>query len=167
MHSIDVEQLTRIVEERAAALVLYARQWLDRAAAEDVVQESLIAMLTERQPPEKPVAWMFRAVRNAAIDAARATSRRRRREQLVAESRDRWLESRPDALLDAEVAQHALRQLEPEYRHVVVLRIWGELGFAEIAEIMQTSVSTAHGRYGAALKQLRLALEKPCKNQTN
>ena len=94
-------------------------------------------------------------------------SRRRRRELAVAKSRAEWLDSRPESLLDAEVAEQALRQLSSEYRQVVVLRIWGELSFAEIGEVMQLSVSTVHCRYRAALAELRLALEKPCKKQTN
>jgi RNA polymerase sigma factor (sigma-70 family) len=165
MGSSDLERLTTVVAERAAGLVLYARQWLDAAAAEDVVQEALVALLAQRQPPDNPVAWMYRAVRNAAIDAARSSARRRRREQTVAESRGRWLEAGTESLLDAQAAEQALRQLEPDYRQVVVLRIWGELGFAEIAEIMQLSVSTVHGRYMSALSKLRIALEKPCPNK--
>lgn len=165
MGTSDLELLTTLVAERAAGLVLYARQWLDAAAAEDAVQEALVALLAQRQRPENPIAWMYRAVRHAAIDTARASARRRRREQVVADARPRWLEPRPDSLLDAETAERALCQLAPELRQVVVLRIWGELGFAEISEIMQLSVSTVHGRYVSAIKQLRIALEQPCPNE--
>jgi RNA polymerase sigma-70 factor (ECF subfamily) len=54
-----------------------------------------------------------------------------------------------------------------ELREVVVLRIWGDLTFAEIAEIMQLGVSTVHDRYQSALGQLRSALEQPCPTKTN
>src|SRR5262245_17472873 len=164
MGSSDLERLTAAVAERAAGLVLYARQWLDAVAAEDVVQEALVSLLAQRRPPDNPIAWMYRAVRNAAIDAARSTARRRRREAVVARSRREWLEASPESVLDAQAAEQALRQLAPDFRQVVVLRIWGELGFAEIAEIMELSVSTVHGRYASALGQLRVALEKPCQN---
>lgn len=167
MSHSDVELLTRLVTERAAALVLYARQWLDGASADDAVQEALVALLAQRQSPRNPTAWMYRAVRNAAIDAARATERRRRREQSVAQSRREWFVPRSDALLDAQAAEQSLRRLRPEQREVVVLRIWGDLRFAEIAEIMQLGVSTVHDRYKAALGELRSALEKPCPTKTN
>jgi len=166
MDARDVERLTRAVADRAAALALYARQWLDAAAAEDVVQEALIGLLAQRQPPERPVAWMFRAVRNAAIDETRARARRRRREQAVAQTRSEWFESRPDALLDARTAEAALAELSCEYRQVVVMRIWGQLRFGEIADVLELSASTVHARYGAALRQLRQILEKSCKNET-
>jgi RNA polymerase sigma factor (sigma-70 family) len=167
MGTRDRDWLTRIVAERAAALVLYARQWLDAAAAEDVVQEALIALMSERHPPTRPVAWLYRAVRNGSIDAARSASRRRRREQAIAGARSAWFEPRPDAALDAKTAEAALRTLTPEHREVVVLRIWSGLAFTEIAEVMQTAVSTVHDRYGKALKELRRELEKSCKTNTN
>jgi len=167
MSHSDVEQLTRIVTERAAALVLYARQWLDGASADDAVQEALVALLAQREPPRNPTAWMYRAVRNAAIDAARATERRRRREQSVARERGSWFVLEPDARLDAELAEQALRRLSPQHREIVVLRIWGDLAFAEIAEVTQLSISTVHDRYKAALGELRRVLEKPCPTKTN
>src|SRR5262245_50080177 len=101
----DGEQLTWIVTECAAALVLYARQWLDGAGADDAVQEALVALLAQRQPPRNPTAWMYRAVRNAAIDAARSSHRRRRREQSVAAARREWFVPEADALLDAKTAE--------------------------------------------------------------
>ena len=159
----DLKQLTQTVVARAAALALYARQWLGdgaTSAAEDVVQEALTALLMQKQAPPDPVAWMYLAVRNAAIDHARSASRRRRREQTVAKSE--WFDASPDSAIDAESAEQALRHLPAELREVVVLRIWGELGLAQIAQVTQTSVSTVHKRYNAAIEQMRNLLEKPC-----
>ena len=65
------------------------------------------------------------------------------------------------------VARRRLERLEPDFREIVVMRIWGELGFAEIADVMDLSVSTAHTKYVSAIKQLRLILEKPCPNTKN
>jgi RNA polymerase sigma-70 factor (ECF subfamily) len=166
----DLERLAQQVMDRAAGLALYARQWLDDAAsAEDVVQEALTSLLAQTPPPRDPIAWMFRAVRNAAIDQSRSSSRRRRREQRVAESRREWFESSADALIDAKTAEAALAGLPPASREIVVLRIWSDLGFAQIADVMQMSLSSVHDKYVAALRQMRGALEsKPCspKNDT-
>src|SRR4029453_2335844 len=96
----DVERLTRIAAEQAPALVLYARQWLDAAGADDAVQEALVALLAQRRFPENPAAWLYRAVRNAAIDQARAATRRRRREQAVAAERCELFVDHPEALMD-------------------------------------------------------------------
>jgi RNA polymerase sigma factor (sigma-70 family) len=159
--------MSRLVSQRAAGLALYARQFLEggdaSAAAEDVVQEALTALMSERRAPEDPVAWMFRAVRNAAIDYGRSAGRRRRREREVAEARGEWFEPAVDAPIDAVAAEGALRVLPAEARQIVVLRIWGEQGFAAIARIMGLGVSTVHERYTAALQQMRAALERrPC-----
>jgi RNA polymerase sigma-70 factor (ECF subfamily) len=167
MNSSDVERLTRVVNDCAAALVLYARQWLDWASAQDVVQEALVALVSQRRAPRNPAAWMYRAVRNRAIDNVRAAERRRRRERSIASMRGEWFVRDDDALLDAQAAEESLQRLDVELREVVVLRIWGDLTFAEIAEIMQLGVSTVHDRYKSALGQLRSALEQPCPTKTH
>ena len=163
--------MSRLVSQRTAALALYARQFLDQAdasaGAEDVVQEALTALLSQRHPPDDPMSWMFRAVRNAAIDYGRSAGRRRRRERRVAETRGEWFEPAVDVPIDAVAAETAMRVLPPELRQIVVLRIWGEQGFAHIARIMELAVSTVHERYTAALQQMRAALEhKPCVKST-
>jgi hypothetical protein len=50
-------------DAHGAALVVYARQWLDRPAAEDVVQEGFVRLITEpaRQRPGNVCAWLYRA----------------------------------------------------------------------------------------------------------
>jgi RNA polymerase sigma-70 factor (ECF subfamily) len=167
MSTSDLDWLTRVVVERAAGLRLFAQQWVDAATAEDVVQEALVALLAERPVPQNPVAWMYRVVRNAAFDQHRSSTRRRRREQVVAEARGDWFEMRPDAALDARAAETALQSLSKEIRQLIVMRIWGELGFAEIASVMDMSVSTVHDKYKKALGELRSVLEKPCPTKMN
>jgi RNA polymerase sigma-70 factor (ECF subfamily) len=162
----EIDRLANMVVERAAALALYARQWLDHASAQDVVQEALTSLLMQRTTPADPVAWMFRAVRNSAIDHARALSRRKRREREFALIRSEWFESTADSLLDARIAEQELAMLPGELREIVVLRIWGDLGLAQIGRIMNLSTTTIHERYVEALDQLRLSLEKPCRNRT-
>jgi RNA polymerase sigma-70 factor (ECF subfamily) len=159
----ELDQTVNQVMQRSASLTLYARQWLDGIAAEDAVQDALASLLSQSRPPEDPVAWMYRSVRNTAIDRARATSRRTKRERSVAQGRREWFEEHPGAAMDAESAEEALRQLPADAREIVVLRIWGGLGFAQVAEVMGISLSAAHKRYVAAIEQLRVALENPCR----
>src|SRR3954470_21740637 len=76
---MEPEALGRLFDRHAAALVLYARQWC--AAAEDVVQEALLKLAGKKPPDQEDwTPWLYRVVRNAAIDAARAESRRQRHE---------------------------------------------------------------------------------------
>jgi RNA polymerase sigma factor (sigma-70 family) len=157
----DLSRSAELAVAHGASLALYARQWLDAAAAQDAVQESLVALLSLAYCPDDPVAWMYTAVRHRAIDAAKSQSRRRRREDRVARERKEWFEADASAAIDAKTAQIALEQLPRELREIVVLRIWAELGFAQIAAIAGVSVGTAHERFSQALRQLRIVLKTP------
>ena len=46
--------LARLLDDHGAALVLYARQWC--STPEDVVQEALLELVSQRQRPDSPVA---------------------------------------------------------------------------------------------------------------
>jgi RNA polymerase sigma factor (sigma-70 family) len=81
------------------------------------------------------------------------------REQVVARDRSEWFDAKLDGGLEAEAAQAALELLPRELREIVVLRIWGELGYAQIAQVSGVSLGTAHQRFAEAMKQLRAALE--------
>jgi RNA polymerase sigma factor (sigma-70 family) len=158
------ELLGRLVDRHAAALVLYARQWC--AAAEDVVQEAFLKLVTQRQPPDNPAAWLYRVVRNAALTAARSQRRRQRHETAAAAQAPSWFTTDPDAEgLDAEAATAALQALSLEEREVIVAHLWGGLTFEQIAEVAGCSTSTAHRRYAAALAALRERLQIPCPNR--
>jgi RNA polymerase sigma factor (sigma-70 family) len=145
----DVSRSAELAVAHSARLGLYARQWLDAAAAADVVQEALVTLLSCGRAPDDPVAWMYTAIRRRAIDMARSAARRRAD----------WFEADADAALDGEAAQRAMEQLPRELREIVVLRIWGGLGFVQIAGIAQVSVGTAHQRFAEALVQLKLVME--------
>jgi DNA-directed RNA polymerase specialized sigma24 family protein len=63
-----------------------------------------------------------------------------------------------DWLLAAEAAaeiQTALGELVPEQAEVVVLKLWEEMTFAEIADITGESPNTAASRYRYAIGKLR------------
>jgi RNA polymerase sigma factor (sigma-70 family) len=154
--------LARLLEEHGRALVLYARQWCD--CPEDVVQEALLQLISQRRPPERLVPWVYRVVRNGAISASRQTQRRVRREMQTAAS-EAWFEVVSSAL-DAQEAKLALTSLALELREPVVARIWAGLTFAEIAELAGTSLSTAQRRYEQGIQELQARLEKPCTTET-
>jgi len=148
-----MSELSRAAEQacaKSAGVKLYARQWLDEAMAEDVVQEALVSLLSLKECPGDPVAWMYVAVRNRAIDMCRSRWRRRKREEKSA--RSEWFEEREDFGMDA---QRAIAQLPGELREIVVLRIWSDLGYEQIAKIAEVSVGTAHARFEEAMKRLR------------
>jgi RNA polymerase sigma-70 factor (ECF subfamily) len=144
-------------------LLLYARQWCD--APEDVVQEAFLKLVSLRQPPRNIVPWLYRVVRNAALDTRKAARRRQRRELAAARSIPWFVEPEMNGL-DAAAAVAALQRLPPEEREVIVARLWGGLSFEEIAEVSGCSASTAFRRYSAGLDALRRDLGVPCPNRS-
>src|SRR5436309_15644873 len=87
-------------EAHGPALLLYARQWVDAAAAEDVVQRVFVRLLASGRLPADARTWLFRCVRNEAISAWRTDQRRGRRERTVAsadgEAGAAWFVPRPE-----------------------------------------------------------------------
>src|SRR5262249_22561877 len=116
----------RLLDTHGPPLTLYARQWC--ATAEDVVQDAFLKLVALRQPPRDLVPWLYRVVRNGAIDALRIARRRQRRESAVARPVRWFLEAEVDGL-DAPTAVAALQRLPVEQREVIVARLWGGLSF--------------------------------------
>ncbi len=160
---MEPEVFGRLVDQHAAALVLYARQW--SLAPEDVVQEAYLKLFAQRQPPANPAAWLYRVVRNAAISAARTERRRQRHETVAAARTPAWFADDESVGLDAAAAASALQTLPLEEREVIVAHLWGGLTFDQVAELVGGSSSTAHRRYVAGLATLRERLRIPCPNR--
>jgi RNA polymerase sigma factor (sigma-70 family) len=157
---MEPAELGRVVEEHAAALALYARQWC--AAPEDIVQEAFLKLVAQAHAPNQPVAWLYRVVRNAAISAARAGQRRRKHEGIAAERSASWFLPSEGKDLDSQLATHALQALPDEEREAITLHLWGGLTFLEIADVLGCTHSTAHRWYAAGLDRLRERLDTPC-----
>jgi RNA polymerase sigma-70 factor (ECF subfamily) len=154
--------VTELFRALGPGLRLYARQWVDAAAADDVVQEVFVRLLSGGNPPEEPRTWLYRCVRNAAISASRSNRRRGEREQSVASDASPWFVPRHEDRLDARAAQQAMSELPAGQREIVILRIWSGLTLAEIREVTGLPTSTVHDQFRAALAALRACLEQRC-----
>ncbi len=167
MGRIVPEILGRLFDEHAAALVLYARQWCE--APEDIVQDAFVSLARQGSEPDRTVAWLYRVVRNGAIDASRQSRRRHRRERRVADRQNAtdvaWFDAADDRI-DAGYASRLLAELDPETREIIIARLWGGLTFEEVARLQGCSLTTAHRRYQAGLARLQARLESPCSKTT-
>jgi RNA polymerase sigma-70 factor (ECF subfamily) len=162
MRRIGLEILGRLFDEHAAALALFARPWCD--APEDVVQDAFVALARQAPAPDRPVAWLYRVVRNGAIAAARRSRRRKRREQRAAGRESTggapWFDATDDRI-DAAQAARLLDELDAETRAIIIARVWGGLTFEDVARLQGCSLTTAHRRYQAGLARLHERLESP------
>jgi RNA polymerase sigma factor (sigma-70 family) len=162
---MDSEHLGTLIDRHAAALELYARQWCDEA--EDVVQEVFVRLAGLGTPPVNAVGWLFRAVRNGAINAGIKRKRRLRHEAKVGERARGWFREddsgQASGAVDSESAQVALSTLPLEQREVIVAHLWGGLTFEQVAELSGSSASTAHRVYQTGMNALRERLGVTCR----
>lgn len=149
-------QIGELADLLLGPLVLFARQWCD--GPEDAVQDAFCKLVQLPAPPTDPTAWLFRTVRNRAIDLGRMTRRRARREAVVARPEGWFHEDDPDAA----AAVRALEHLPGDQREVIVARLWGGMTLEQVATACDCSVSTAHRRYEAGIKALRERLGGEC-----
>ena len=159
MGSLTPESLGQLIDAHAAALRLYAAQWTDSAA--DVVQEAYVELLRQHPVPSPVAPWLYRVVRNRAINSARAAQRRRHHESAAASMTRSWFEPSASALIEAAEVTQALKELPGEQREAIVARLWSGLTFDEIAAISGTAASTACRRYQAGIAALRKKLVSP------
>ena len=152
----------RLFHARAAGLILYGRALgLSHGEAEDVVQETFLALLKLTEPPTQPERYCLRAFRHRAINFRRSLWRRVAREF---EARD-WFEPGVAESPAEAVAMRCLRTLPAEQREVIVLKIWHAHTFQEIGELLDVSPHTAAGRYRYGLQRLRACLRENQENE--
>ncbi len=123
-----------------------------KETAEDITQDVFVKLFVS--PPEPFVknvrAWIFRMARNSAIDAFR----RKRSTEDIDET-----EVVGDDALEPYITrwdiEKAMTQLSQTEREIVSLHLNGELGFADIAKIVNRSLPSVYRTYRRALKTLR------------
>ena len=152
----------KVIDTHGRAFVLYARQWTqNHADAEDIVQTA-ITRLCQGLPAKREVklGQIYRAIRNRALDMHKSRQRRLAREGAAAgqlyPSRMFEKDGTDDGISDS--VQAALMKLPEDQREVIVMKIWGDLTFREIAEVLATSLNTVASRYRYAIEKLKSSL---------
>jgi RNA polymerase sigma-70 factor (ECF subfamily) len=145
-----------LYEGKAAQLVLYGRALgLSHSEAEDVLQETFMALMQQEARPEKPLHYCLRSFRNRALNYRRSLWRRVAREL---ESKQ-WFERTEDQTAQERAAMRCLARLPREQREVIVLKIWQQHTFEAIGELLDISPNTVAGRYRYGLQKLKAYLK--------
>jgi RNA polymerase sigma-70 factor, ECF subfamily len=146
----------RLYESKAAELVLYGRALgLSHAEAEDVLQETFLALMQRAEPPLRPEHYCVRSFRNRAFNYRRSLWRRLTREL----ESERWFEPAAGESPVERAAMRCLADLPVEQREVIVLKIWHGFTFEEIADLLDGSPNTIAGRYRYGLQKIKLRLK--------
>lgn len=158
----DREAYEQLARGAARRLFLIASRILrDTHAAEDVVQQTLVAIwqdLPSLRDPERFDAWAYRLV----VRGCRAQGRRDRRRGIqvvdlsveLATARDDFAE-----VVQRDQLGRAFDQLSRDQRTVVVLHHLMGLSLGEIAEILDVPYGTVGSRLHHALRAMRAAIE--------
>jgi len=176
----ETQAFAALVERHQSALLRHARALVGTGAAfEDVVQETFLKLaqnppaLAASESGDAPLAnaqlsaWLHKVTRNLCMDVIRSETRRKTREQDVAQVE---ATQGGQAALEAEdtraVVERKLGTLPQEQREVLVLRLLGEKTYREIAEITGKKIGTVGWLVSAGLKRLSAELE-PLLNRSN
>jgi RNA polymerase sigma-70 factor (ECF subfamily) len=161
------EELVRRWESRVAGILgrLTANGVVPPPAdVDDMSQEVFLRVLTAARRYRDHYqfsTWLYQIVLNVARDSAR---RQRRRQKTLYNQRPLPqspppVESAARKELQREIST-ALSTLPPQAREPLVLRHYGDLTFAEVAEVLGLPVSTVKSRVQSALLTLRAELQQ-------
>jgi RNA polymerase sigma-70 factor (ECF subfamily) len=159
----------QLLEHQHEAYSLALRFLRSREAAEDVTQDALIRAYQARNRFRGGSlrAWLLRITANAAIDELRRARRRRLRSLDAIGGREdgrQWLEvADPSPSAEALAAnselrvqlEHALGQLSPDLRMVVLLSDVHGMSYAEVATGAGVPLGTVKSRLSRARARLR------------
>ena len=105
--------------------------------------------------------FLFRLAHRLVIDRYRREQTRQHYDDRAEQEREAFARPEPtaaDAAWLQKVLASSLDALPPEQKAVVILKVWEEMTFAEIAGVLDISANTAASRYRYALDKLRAEL---------
>lgn len=159
--AVRFRDLQRLYDEHATAMFRLGMVMLrDEAAVKDLLQDLFAKLADGRagwRDESTERAYLMQMVRRAAIDTTRREKvRRDHAETGVAEVFERCED--PDREAFRRQLEKAVAELPPEQREVVVLKLWEEHTFGEIATICGIPANTAASRYRYGIDKLRALL---------
>jgi len=164
--------LERLYDEHSQALYgLLMNFTRNESDTRDLLQE-LFVKLAQRPSLLEGVrderAFLLRLAHNLAIDLFRRRgTREEKHEQWVNETAALFAAtSEPDERTFRESLSAALGELPAEQRAVVHLKLWEDLTFEQIAELLDLPLNTAASRYRYGLDKLRQRL-RPLYDEIN
>lgn len=163
----DNQELDTYLSHRDA-LVNYATPITGcRARAEDIVQEAYLKVLPQEQhKPQNAIAYLYRTVRNLAIDLVRRSAMEDRHQDA---DRVSWLEPMAATSPEDMTSQHdelqriadVISRLPESERRAIEMHRFGGHSMTEIARRLEVSPATVHRLIRNALSKISQALDEP------
>jgi len=157
--------------EHGAKLLLYARsQAKQQCDAEDTLQDAIIQLVKSvtsgqfRGDCSKWLSYVYTAIRHRSMDRAQRIKVSNKHEEKVQLSyleendTEPWLTSEADKEYFCTKVEKLLKSIPANFSEVIILRIWNEMSFQEIAHIIQCPLATVSSRYRYGIQALRKVL---------
>lgn len=134
-----------------------------REDAEDIVSESFAKFIENEPQIKDPKSWLFRTARNLIIDKYRKNSSK------FEEKEKEYLEIPDEAepfekeLITKEIIieiRELVKILDDTTQEIIILKIWEDMKFEEIAELININLNTVKFKYYEGLKKMKAQLEK-------
>lgn len=152
MQETFVEQLRGFYESNRRELYTYSLALTrNREAAEDAIHNAFQRLLRRGSAPTDLRPYIFRCVRNAAIDDLR---RERRREDGIF-GLPSTTEPAPVRELGAEL-HRVLGQLSEDERETIVLKVFDGMTLQEIADLRDASINTVASWYRRGMEKFKV-----------
>ena len=125
-----------------------------RELAEEIVQDAFVKLHEQWDKVEKPRPWLYKAVRNLALNSIRKSRRETLTDELEADAMD---ESKNDEVIRLE-AVHTMRMLMEDLgekdRELVRLKFEEDESYSQISEKLEIGVGNVGYRLHHVLKHL-------------
>jgi RNA polymerase sigma-70 factor (ECF subfamily) len=159
------DEIDLLYRQHGRVLLLFALAIAgDHGRAQDAVHQIFLRLLERGNLSQVAdvKSYLFASVRNAILNDRKVQQR-----SIVLEEESAWFDP-PHRDYAAELnLRRALRALPEDQRQVVILHVWGELTFLQVAEVLEISSNTAASRYRCGLAKLRESMcvkEDSCAN---
>ena len=155
MQTSDIEHIQVFYREQRQSLFSYAlakvgsREW-----AEDVLHTVFAELLKQERLPEDLRPYVYRSIRNRAVDVLRKRTRQSEWESMFEPSPN--IPSTETRIL----IEESLQTLSPDERETIIMKSYTGLTFEEIAQVRSVSINTASSWYRRGLQKMREHIEE-------
>jgi len=168
----DAGAFEALVDRHQSGLLRYAAALVGRGhGAADAVQDAFLR-LAQKPPVLDPTAvgdaaaeravlasWLFTTTKRLCMDALRSEKRRNRREEAVATTEaTRGGAERVDLDDTRAAVERSLERLPDDQREALTLRLFGELSYKDIADVMGKKTGTVGWLISVGMKALQAEL---------
>ena len=161
----NAESIEPLIRSHGSGLLTYlVRSIQDRHRAEELFQEVFQRVWAKRKSYKHPMPfkpWLY----TIAANLVRSEYRKRKISgaDVMLDSIQGAANSPDQSMINEETSEmlnKATKNLPPQQRQILTLRIWNELSYAEIAKMLGVAEATARANMHHALKSLRQTLQQ-------